>query len=318
MSSGAASGASPVAFYCVCDSRYFLGAVAMVNSLRAHGHAEPVHLLDLGLESWQRDLLTGEASVADPPADPPPPWLAKTILPLARPAGTMVLIDADMIVTRPLGDLIAAAAAGAAAFENVDDRWEPRWGELLGLGALERRTYVCSGLIGFGGAGGPGLLRRLDEGQRRVDVGRGYFGADDPSYPFRFPEQDVLNAVIAAAPPESSRVLPLRLAPMPPFPGLEPVPGDALAAEYADGERPFVVHHYLVKPWLEPTREGVYSELLRRALSGPRAAIEVPSAAVPRRFRGGVRGRVAMWSAELGVRLRERLPRPRPKLRRSK
>ncbi len=32
-----------------------------------------------------------------------PPWLAKTAAPLERPEPTMALIDADMIVTRPLG-----------------------------------------------------------------------------------------------------------------------------------------------------------------------------------------------------------------------
>ena len=38
-----------VAFYCVADERYFLGAVGLINSLRLVGHDEPIFLLDCGL-----------------------------------------------------------------------------------------------------------------------------------------------------------------------------------------------------------------------------------------------------------------------------
>src|SRR5687768_14370564 len=93
------------AFFCVCDARYFLGAVAMINSLRHHGHGEPIRLLDLGLEPWQRDVLAAEAEIVAAPTETAP-WLAKTIAPLANPAETTVLIDCDVIVTRPLGELL--------------------------------------------------------------------------------------------------------------------------------------------------------------------------------------------------------------------
>ena len=51
------------AFYCVADERYFLGAVAVVNSLRLHGHTEPVFVGDCGLTSRQRELLDPHATV---------------------------------------------------------------------------------------------------------------------------------------------------------------------------------------------------------------------------------------------------------------
>ena len=98
-------------FYCVADEPYFLGAVALVNSLRLHGHREPVYVLDRGLRPDQRELLAPQAELI--PADPgQPPWLQKAIAPLARPSETMVLIDADMIVTRSLGELIDRMRGG--------------------------------------------------------------------------------------------------------------------------------------------------------------------------------------------------------------
>ncbi len=47
------------AFYAVANSRYFLGAVGMLNSLRLLGHREPAYVLDCGLtprsgSCWRR------------------------------------------------------------------------------------------------------------------------------------------------------------------------------------------------------------------------------------------------------------------------
>ena len=39
---------SDVRFYTIADQSYFFGLVAMVNSLRFHGHRDPVTVLDLG------------------------------------------------------------------------------------------------------------------------------------------------------------------------------------------------------------------------------------------------------------------------------
>ena len=57
------------------------------------------------------------------------PHTLKPALPLARPADVMVLIDADMIVTRTLRPLIEDAAEGrVVAFRNHADRFVPEWG----------------------------------------------------------------------------------------------------------------------------------------------------------------------------------------------
>ena len=105
----AAAGAlPPAAFYCVSSEMFFLGAVALINSLRLVGHREPVFVLDCGLTPTQRELLSADATVVPAPG-PTTPFLLKTVAPLRHPAEVMVLIDADIIVTRSLGELIDRA-----------------------------------------------------------------------------------------------------------------------------------------------------------------------------------------------------------------
>jgi hypothetical protein len=303
------------AFYCVSDARYFLGAVAMINSLRLLGHREPIFLLDCGLTPAQRDLLDREVALVDAPRGTPP-YLLKTIAPLLHPAETVILIDADMIATRPLGELIeTAAGGGVVGFRNDTERFVPEWGELLELGEARPRPYVTSGLVFLGGQAGDEVLRLLDDRQRRVDFQRTLYGRDEPGYPFLYPEQDVLNAILCTR-PEGSRIMALehRLAPNQPFDGLRLVDESSLRCSYPDGARPYVLHHYLFKPWLEPMYHGIYSRLLARCLLGPRLALRVPESAVPLRFRAGAfarleRARVGIPDL-LGWKLRGALPDP--------
>ena len=122
----------------------------MLNSLRLLGHREPLFVLDCGLTAHQRELLGPHATLVPAPSDAPP-WLLKTVAPLRHPAGVMVLIDADIIVTRSLAELIdQAAEPRVIAIENDTDRFVPEWGELLGLGEVRRQPYVSSGLVALG------------------------------------------------------------------------------------------------------------------------------------------------------------------------
>jgi hypothetical protein len=276
------------AFYCVADSRYFLGAVGAINSLRLLGHDEPVHLLDCGLTREERELLAPEATLVEAPVDTAPTML-KTILPLAHPADVAVFLDTDVILTRSAAELIAEANRDrVVGFRNDMDRHEPGWGEALGLGALERRPYLSFALVCIGGDALAAVLEPLAELQAKVDVERTMWGSDDPGYPLRYADQDVLNAVVAArVPAERVRALPTALLPVPPFRGLRVTDAESLRCAYPDGAEPYGVHHFLTKPWLERTHEGVYSELLRRLLVGDGIAIRVPPAKIPRRFRRG-------------------------------
>ena len=270
------------AFYCVADERYFLGAVGLVNSLRLVGHPEPILMLDCGLNPTQRELLGGEVERIEAPAGVPP-WLRKTIAPLSRPAGAMVLIDTDMIVTRPLTEVIDRAADGrVVAFADRQDRHFDDWGELLGLGPVERGPYVSSGFVALAGESGRRVLELLDDRQRRVDFDRTFWRRNDRSYRFRYADQDVLNAILAAHRTSLPLdALPERLAATPPFRGLKIADAATLRCAYRDGTEPYLLHQYVRKPWLEPTFDAPYSRLLRRLLTGDDVAIRVPPEALP-------------------------------------
>jgi hypothetical protein len=303
------------AFYCVADARYFLGAVGLVNSLRMQGHAEPIVLLDCGLTDGQRELLAPEVELVTAPRDAAPQVL-KAIAPLRSPAATSVLIDVDMIATRPLTPLVERAAQGAVlAFADPQHRFFAEWGELLGLGEARPGPYVSSGLVACGGEIGERVLHLLEEGGAKVDFERTFWGSNDRDYPFLYADQDVLNAILATAvEPAQSEVLDQRLSATPPFRGLRLTDEAALACGYADGERPFVVHQYVRKPWIEATYDGIYSRLLRRLLVGDGIAIRPPVEDVPVRLRDGPEGRAARRRINRADYLRwrfgDRLPGP--------
>jgi hypothetical protein len=282
------------AFYCVADERYFLGAVGLVNSLRLVGHTERIFLLDCGLTAEQRELLSGEAVLVAAGGDTPP-WLLKTVLPLRHPAEAMVLIDADMIVTRRLDELIETASrGGVVAIENYRDRHVAEWGELLGLGPVRRQPYVSSGLVTLDAAMGERILGLMDELQGKVEFELTFWRRDVRRYPFRFGDQDVLNAILASerVPRGCLEVVESRLGPTPPYRGIRVLDEGALRCGYADGVEPYLLHQYIRKPWLDVTYHGAYSRLLVRLLAGDDVAIRVPAADVPVRLGRGMRGRL--------------------------
>jgi hypothetical protein len=276
------------AFYSVSDSRYFLGAVGMLNSLRLLGHREPVYVLDCGLTAHQRQLLAPHATLVPAPSEAPP-WLLKTVAPLRHPAEVMVLIDADVVVTRPLTELVETASPGrVVAFRNDIDRFVPEWGELLELGPVRRQPYLSSGFIALTASLGELVLGLMEERQDRVDFELTYWRRNVPDYPFLYADQCVFNAILASRlEPEQVVALDNRLASNPPFRGLRIIDGPALRCAYEDGTEPYLIHHFTAKPWLESTFEGVYSRLLRRLLTGADLAVEVPKAWIPLRMRNG-------------------------------
>jgi hypothetical protein len=290
---------SGAAFYCVSSELYFPGAVALINSLRRAGHTEPIHLLDCGLEPAHRELLAGEVDVVEA-AGEIPPYLLKTVAPLARPAETMVLVDVDMIVTRSLAPLIERASQGdVVAVKDNRDRFVAEWGELLDLGPLERRPYVSSGLVVLGGERGAEVLRLWADRLPRADYERSWFAADAPGYPFRFIDQDVLNAVLCArVPPERLEVIEPRLAPTPPFDGL-PGGGRGQDLAYADGARPYVLHHFHRKPWVARLHSNPYSRLLTELLLDGDGPLRLDPSELPLRLRRGPGGAIDRAATDL-------------------
>lgn len=276
------------AFYCMSSDLYFPGAVAMINSLRLLGHREPIFLLDCGLTPAHREQLATEATIVDGPPDVPP-YLLKTVAPVTHPATVMILIDVDMVVTRPLTELLDAAASGrVVAFRDNLDRFVPEWGQLLGLGELTPRPYVSSGFVGLGGELGAGVMQRWDEGQRQPEYERSWFARAEPEYAFQFLDQDVLNAVICSlAGPDELMALDAELAPHQPYQGVRLADERSLRCEYRDGTQPYVLHQYLKKPWISPMYHGIYSRLLSRLWLADDVPIRLELEAVPLRMRPG-------------------------------
>lgn len=278
------------AFYCVTDARHFIGAVALLNSLRIAGHGDPFVVVDCGLRERQRAALDGHAELV--PAPPGvPPMLLKPAGPLARPADLVVVLDADVIVTRPLTPLLDAARAGRiVVFANDNaERHFPEWGELLGLPAPRRQPYAASGHILARADVGLPLLRRLAACQDALDLGTTLLGrGSTPANPFHYPDMDVLNALLAGeVPAEGLEIADHALAPHAPFPGLSLLDERTLRCRAADGTEPYVLHHVLNKPWLARTSANIYSRLLPRLLLAPDVEVRLRPADVPLRLRTG-------------------------------
>ena len=243
------------AFYCVSSARYFLGAVALVNSLRLLGHPEPIFVLDAGLSTIQRQQLAREATVVSAPGDTTP-FLLKTVAPTSHPADVMILIDADMIVTRPLTELIDRASEGLVlVVEHEHDRYFPQWGEFLGLRSSRRRHYVSSGFILAGGAPGGRVVELMHEAQPRIGIEETPFSSHSPDleslahsfsgtpegHPFFFADQDVLNAVLTSEIAEDEvEALDPRAEASTPFEGLRVLDVATLRCRYEDETEPYV------------------------------------------------------------------------------
>jgi hypothetical protein len=277
------------AFYCVSSAEYFLGAAAMINSLRLAGHAERVFLLDCGLRPEQREVLAPHVTVVPAPSDAPP-YMLKAVAPRRHPAEVIVLIDADMIVNRSLAPLLEEARQGRVIAPKLPmDRFFTEWGELLGLGAPRRLPYVTSGLVVLGGQPGAEVLRLIDERRSRLDLELSFAGSGAPDYPFHYADQDLLNAILATI-VSGDRIVALdeRLVATIPFQGMRTVGSESRRYAYGDGLEPYVLHHVLdAKPWLEPTPDGVYSRVLTRSLLGPDVTLKVPRSQIPLRLRTG-------------------------------
>ena len=208
-------------------------------------------MLDCGLTAEQRELLEAEATVVSG-ADGRAPLPAQDLRPAAPSrARSMVLIDADMIVTRPLGraDRSGGGRTGGRRRARAWTGSAIEWGEMLGLASVAAQTVRLlrrsSSSGGDARRRGPAPRRRA-AGPRRL---RAHLlrGATSRAIPLLHAEEDVLNAAIAARVPAS-------IGSSPSTRGCRPArrsracgsPTSArCAASTRDGSEPYVVHHWL-------------------------------------------------------------------------
>lgn len=281
----------PRAIYSVADTNHFLGAVALLNSLRLVGHDEPFLLVDAGLTAEERSRLAVHATMIPAPEGVPPVFLAPHG-PVEHRAKVAIILDADIVVTRPLTELVTAAESGRlVAFVDpapVGDRFFPEWADALGLGPLRHRPYVNAGQLVLPAALATRLLPRWIQLQDRIGTRHSRYGTAKLDDPFYFADQDVINALLAADfNDDEILMLEDRLAPHPPFAGLQLEDEAELRCRYDDGARPFLLHHILAKPWLAATRKTIYSRLLTRLLLSDDVTVRLEPEELPLRLREG-------------------------------
>lgn len=302
----------PLAFYTVANAAFFPGAVALLNSLRAVGEDAPLIVVDCGLTEAQRARLAPVATIVPMHAQLHP-QLQKATGPLTEPADVMVVIDADIIVNRPLTPLLVDLRDGRIVVFEDDffrERRFPEWSS-LGLGEPRPTRYVNSGFLAFSRDVTQEFLPLFVELQKRIDPSQMSFGGGTHSDPYYFCDQDVLNAMFATRFHDVVAPRSYELVALPPFSDLEPTPGNVPLCRFEDGrDAPYILHHILAKPWLAKTPWSVYAELFRHLTtrSGPLflANNEVPPRLGSRPLAPLDRRRVSL-QLELHARLRGKL-----------
>jgi hypothetical protein len=194
------------AYFTVSDERYFLGAIALVESLRRTGNKEPIVVLDAGLRADQRAVLADTCRIVPLPDMRSAANAAyyKLVAPsiAADDVDVVVLVDSDMLITASLAPVIRSAAAGRVVCypDPESARWFADWESIFGLDhAPRKQTYVNSGFVAFSRSRHPELLRAWAEACRSIashpTVAEGAIG------PTAQADQDALNALLMGSYP---------------------------------------------------------------------------------------------------------------------
>jgi hypothetical protein len=312
--------------YTVTSRRYFPGTVALFNSLRLTGHSYPFVALDAGLKPEQRRLLEPHCVIFEvPDSARSSPLLWKAFPKFLRPAGVVLVLDSDMIVTDSLEPVVVRAERGeiCAVLDPDKSRWHAEWQTYFDLGeSLRREPYVNSGFLAFSTSCWPLLLQRWWTAcqripSERVVPGRKLRGAppNAGADPIANGDQDALNALLMSeAPPGSVTVLPQENeAFVWDLPSLRLVDEASLRCAQ-DGHRKMLVHcNGDPKPWewraWPRIRAGAYIRLFVRSSLHDDVCVQLPRGSVPIWLRQGVASRVALATLETTHHLAHRVLR---------
>jgi hypothetical protein len=288
-----------VCFYVIGNQAYFLGVVALINSLALTGHSHPIVIGDLGLTGQQREILSNYEHCRLFKLDPGLVRNATQYKPfayLARADEVVVMIDADMIVTESLEQIIARARNGKlCAFPDPEyDRWFAKWQDIFGLSTAPRhQSYVCAGFVAFSVLRWPNLLEQWWNACQAINSHPTDQEGGDADGPTAQADQDALNALL-----------------------MSEYPQDAVSLELADGQvhrsdlyrvrlldarrltcrfrhgTPLILHASRTpKPWQQHGAvHDAYFALLRRLLVGPDLQIRVPASMIDEFLLPGVAG----------------------------
>jgi hypothetical protein len=289
-----------VTFYTVSNHTYFLGTVALLNSLRVTGNSEPVVVLDAGLLPEERAALESRTTVVSMPEDRGNPVLLKPFPHVLDASGVIVVIDSDIIVTSSLASITDLAREGRICIcpawaDAAQTRWFPEWEETLQLRApLRREEWFHDGLVVFDTRRWPGLLQRWWEVCELVPSEEIFTSGGAP---FNAGDADAINALLMSEiPREGVEVL---------AQGDEAYAGDVtiddlatLACSVQGRPARFIHVPDRPKPWERSgwLRRGshVYLRLMRRLLFSDDAALGLKPQHAPIWLRPGTEGRIAL------------------------
>jgi hypothetical protein len=274
-----------VTYVTVSSEPFFLGAVALFNSLQLTHNPGTFIVLDAGLTTAQRELLVPHAEIVSVKHIDVTPDLRKAWACNLELTGTLAFIDSDMIVTGSFDHVMALAREGKiCAYQDnpaVRWRWFSEWASMLELRApLRREVYINTGLVIFNTEAWPRLLARWWEVCNKIPPEMMWRSRS----PFQAPDQDALNALLMSEVPAGAAAAldPGEVA----FGGDAAIDDIASLAAGINGDLKTVLHFLdRPKPW---ERNGWirlagidYVRLMRRLLFWEDVPIRVDPATVP-------------------------------------
>ena len=294
---------SQATYFTVSDKSFFLGTVALLNSLRITGNRGSFVVVDVGLEDAQRSRLERHARIVTAPSGVTRP-LFKALPLLFDPRGAIVILDSDMLVTDYLGPVVGKAAEGKiCVFPDhalQAGRWFSEWQTVLELKApLRRQPYVNSGFISLSVEHWPSFLSRFWELSERVPL-ESVFAGSDMDRPFWTADQDTLNAfLMSEIPPTAVEILSASDEMHPD--GLmhtKVVDLETLECRWA-GRRPKILHHSMnPKVWARGgwrrVRRDAYARLFARVVCGEDAPLRMRPDELPLWLRPNALGKMTM------------------------
>ena len=308
-------------FFTISDPKYFVGTVALVNSLRVSGRDEPITVLDCGFDTRQRALLEPHCRLV--PFDPTavgsasPAWM-KAYPYILGADGSIVIIDSDAVVTGGLDEVLDASEQGrvSAITGATPDRWFREWEDLFHLSSTPRhQPYVSAAFVAFSTRRWPGLLSgwwsRCQATWGKADTrGRVSELSKDP---VKLLDQDVLNGLLMTElPRDALDALPRERGPAGAVLLEECTVQDVRSLRCTcKGMSTLIVHHSGGRfPWHPDRRVAwrkwspAYVALLRRLLFGSDVPIRLERSQLPLWLHATVGGRSLEQVLSAGARSR--------------
>jgi hypothetical protein len=290
----------------VADAGYFLGAVAMLNSLRLTGNEGELVVIDRGLTPAQRASLGQHARILElsPEDRAKHAYFQRQLVYRYGLDGVLVFVDSDMLVTASLAPIVEQAANGKiVVYPNHPSGWHrffPEWAEVFELEApLRRQRYANAGLVAFSTEHWPSFLQRWERACTHIDPARIFDG--NWHQPFWAGDQDALNALLMSEVPaeavaEGDQAETLL------FDSVnDGTIEDARTLRLTLRGVPIRFIHYGLSPkawqrqgWRRIREDDTYARLLPRVLFADDVALRLEPAGAPPWIRPGLVGRLAL------------------------